>query len=131
MRKLYPSNINTVETAVTDAYDSSFEIEINSKTYVLDNTGRGFDKGDRIRIAVNPFDISVVGDFECDFMGYLDSIIWKANHYEYIVETDERRFLIKRDIDEQVATDIGIRLNLEKAEISLISRASEETEDEK
>lgn len=131
MRKLYPSNINTVETEVTDAYDSSFEIEINSKTYVLDNTGRGFDKGDRIRIAVNPFDISVVGDFECDFMGYLDSIIWKANHYEYIVETDERRFLIKRDIDEQVATDIGIRLNLEKAEISLISRASEETEDEK
>ena len=49
--------------------------------------------------------------------GYIDSVIWKADHYELLVETENRRFKVNRQIDEQAGTIVGLNFDFSEAEI--------------
>ncbi len=58
---------------------------------------------------VAPENVKVVAAGEGDFDAYLDSVIWKSNHYEMIlVDEDGRRILAKSQMDEQAGTTVGV-----------------------
>ncbi len=53
--------------------------------------------------------VRVVPAGEGDFDAFLDSVIWKSNHYEMIlVCEDGRRILAKSQMDEQAGTTVGV-----------------------
>ena len=49
---------------------------------------------------------------------YIESVIWKGEHNEIILESDERKWIMQSDYDEQVATYVPICFDFSKAEIS-------------
>ncbi|MEG0571285.1 MAG: hypothetical protein RR497_06535, partial [Oscillospiraceae bacterium] len=53
-----------------------------------------------------------------DFNAYIGSVIYKGSHNEIIAETDNKKWLLKTQIDEQVDSYAGIKLNLENAIIT-------------
>ena len=52
---------------------------------------------------------------------YIESVIWKGEHNEIILESDERKWLMQSDYDEQVATYVPLCFDFSKAEISEVS----------
>ncbi len=64
--------------------------------------------------SIDPHRVQVLPAGEGDFDAYLDSVIWKGNHYEMIlVREDRTRVLCKSDMDEQAGTTVGVRFNEE------------------
>lgn len=60
---------------------------------------------------VDPADVRVVAAGEGEFDAYLDSVIWKSNHYEMILVCEGgRRILAKSQMDEQAGTTVGVVL---------------------
>lgn len=58
---------------------------------------------------IAPENVKVVAAGEGDFDAYLDSVIWKSNHYEMILVDEEgRRILAKSQMDEQAGTTVGV-----------------------
>ena len=43
------------------------------------------------------------------FSGILDSVVWKGSHYEMILISQNRRWLIKSQIDEQAGSEVSFR----------------------
>ena len=58
---------------------------------------------------------------------YIESVIWKGEHNEIILESDERKWLMQSDQDEQVATYVPISFDFSKATFEVIE---EENADE-
>ncbi|MBQ2252753.1 MAG: ABC transporter ATP-binding protein [Clostridia bacterium] len=60
----------------------------------------------------DPSEVRVVPAGEGEFDAFLDSVIWKSNHYEMIlVCEDGRRILAKSQMDEQAGTIVGVLLH--------------------
>ncbi|MBE6592210.1 MAG: ABC transporter ATP-binding protein [Ruminococcaceae bacterium] len=115
MEKMYSSAINTfvcrIESA--DSENSLYGIKLEGCSYQF-SSPLVFNEGDSVKLSIPAEAIEVVAADEGDFDAYLDSIIWKADHYELILEGDEGRFLTNKTNDEQAGTDVGLKLNVEK-----------------
>ena len=48
---------------------------------------------------------------------YIESVIWKGEHNEIILESDERKWIMQSDIDEQVATYVSLGFDFKKASV--------------
>jgi len=56
---------------------------------------------------------------------YIESVVYKGEHNEIILESDERKWLMLSDTDEQVATYVPLSFNfLMRAYISAIAIGS-------
>ncbi len=126
MKKMHSGDICTfsAEVSSVDRENNTFEIKLEGHKYEISSPVM-FEEGDCVEITVSPWDIQVVACDEGDFNAYLDSIIWKADHYELILEGEQRRYLVFKTNDEQAGTEVGLTLDLSKAVIRLAKKNGE------
>lgn len=121
MNKLLPIESNDIETVVTYANegDNSFEFELEGETITVED--RYFAEGTRLKIRL-PFDaLSIAGDGVGDLKDvYIESVVYKGEHNEIILESDERKWLMLSDVDEQVATYVPLSFDFSKAEFEVL-----------
>ena len=121
--------LNPTNDIITDVYYSSEEE--NTTTFKLEDSeitikDRYYPEGARIRISLPPEALYIAGDGVGDLDEvYIESVIWKGEHNEIILESDERKWLMQSDTDEQVATYVPICFDFSKAVITEVSADEE------
>ena len=132
MNKLLPIEHNIIETEVTysdishtDETDCYFEFELEDETITV--KGKYFPQGTKLRIYL-PFDaLSISGEGDGDLKDvYIESVVYKGERNEIILESDTRKWLMLSDIDEQVATYVPLYFNFSKAGFEVIEEPQKE-----
>lgn len=124
MQRLFADDKNCVEGEVTDTDTISF----CDFSFVRENLG--LEIGTRVSLTIKPADIDVVSEDIADSKAYLESLVYKGRHNELIVWMADRQWLIHSQLDEQVATDIGIKFDFDKIEITPLKTPEEVAQDE-
>ena len=57
---------------------------------------------------------------------YIESVVYKGEHNEIILESDERKWLMTSDTDEQVATYVPLSFDFSKASFEVIDAVKED-----
>ncbi len=119
MNKMF---VNATNDIYTEVYYSSEEE--NTTTFLLEDQEITipdcyYPEGARLKISL-PYDALYIAG---DGIGHLDevyieSVIWKGAYNEIILESDERKWMLRSDTDEQVATYVPMCFDFSKAEIS-------------
>ena len=126
MNKLLPIQSNTIETTVTYADESAqyFEFELEGETITVKD--KYIPKGKRVRVYL-PFDaLSITGAGDGDLKDvYIESVVYKGEHNEIILESDSRKWLMLSDTDEQVATYVPLYFDFSKASFEILDSAEE------
>ena len=121
MNKLLPIASNTIETVVTYANEGEryFEFELEDETITVQN--KYIPQGKRVRIHL-PFDaLSITGEGDGDLKDvYIESVVYKGDHNEIILESDTRKWLMLSDTDEQVATYVPLWFDFSKASFEVL-----------
>lgn len=129
MNKLFPTPYNEfdAEVAYSDAENNSCTVIIEGKEVEIKD--RCFEKGSVLHIILPPTGIYIAGDGigQIDDV-YIESVIWKGEYNEIIVESDERKWIMHSAQDEQVATYAPVCFDFKDAEITLVN--TEEAENE-
>lgn len=126
MNKLLPFYNNIIEAEVTYANENenSFEFKLEGETVTVEN--HFFSVGTKVKISLPPEALQLAGDGVGDLKDvYIESVIYKGEHNEIILESDERKWLMLSDTDEQVATYVPLAFDFSKAEFEVISNAKE------
>ena len=126
MNKLLPFYDNVIETTVTysNQNDNSFEFELEGETVTVPD--KYYEEGTKLKITLPPDALSLAGDGVGDLKDlYIESVVYKGEHNEIILESDERKWLMLSDTDEQVATYVPLSFNFSKAQFEVISEFSE------
>ena len=121
MNKLLPFYNNEIVTEVkyTNKDEKYFEFELEGETITVN--GQEFDEGTRLRIILPPSALSLAGDGIGDLKDvYIESVVYKGEHNEIIVESDERKWLMLSDTDEQVATYVPLKFDFSKASFEVV-----------
>ena len=124
MNKLLPFYDNIIETVVTYSDESSnmFEFELEGETVKVRDFF--FEQGKKLRITLPPDALSLAGDGDGDLPDvYIESVVYKGEHNEIILESDERKWLMLSDVDEQVATYVPLNFDFTKARFEVIDEA--------
>ncbi len=129
MRKLFPTPYNEFEAVVSysDEEENTTTIIIEGKEVEIKD--RYFEKDAKLNIILPPTGIYIAGDGvgQIDDV-YIESVIWKGEYNEIIVESDERKWLMHSAQDEQVATYAPICFDFKDAVITLKDDAEGENE---
>ena len=121
MNKLLPFYDNIIETTVTssDEEEKYFEFELEGETVKAEN--HFFPEGTHLKITLPPEALSLAGDGDGDLQDvFIESVIYKGEHNEIILESDERKWLMLSDTDEQVATYVPLNFDFSKAEFEVL-----------
>ena len=124
MNKLLPFYDNIIETEVSYADESSntFEFELEGETLTVEN--RYYPQGTKLKITLPPDALSLAGDGDGDLTDvYIESVVYKGEHNEIILESDERKWLMLSDVDEQVATYVPLNFDFDKAKFEVVQDA--------
>lgn len=126
MNKLLPFYDNVIEAEVTYSSDSEnyFEFELEGETIKVEN--KYFPQGTIVKITLPPEALSLAGDGIGDLKDvYIESVVYKGEHNEIILESDERKWLMLSDTDEQVATYVPLAFDFSKAVFEVVGKAEE------
>ena len=126
MNKLLPFYDNIIETTVTSSDDEEkyFEFELEGETVKAEN--HFFPEGTRLKITLPPEALSLAGDGDGDLQDvFIESVIYKGEHNEIILESDTRKWLMLSDTDEQVATYAPLYFDFSKASFEVIASPAE------
>lgn len=126
MNKLLPfyNNIIEAEVSFSNKEDNYFEFLLEGETITVKD--KYFDEGTRIKITLPPEALSLAGDGIGDLKDlYIESVVYKGEHNEIILESDERKWLMLSDTDEQVATYVPLSFDFSKAEFEVIGKHEE------
>lgn len=122
MEKMF---LNPTNDIITKVYYS--DKENNTTTILLEGCevtipDTFYEEGTEIKICLPPDALYIAGDGvgQLDEV-YIESVIWKGEHNEIILESDERKWIMQSDTDEQVATYVPICFDFSKAEISEVT----------
>ncbi|MBU5462863.1 ABC transporter ATP-binding protein [Lachnoclostridium sp. MSJ-17] len=132
MNKLLPFYDNIIETSVvsSDEAENYFEFELEGETIKVD--GHFFPEETRLRITLPPSALSLAGDGTGDLQDvYIESVVYKGEHNEIILESDERKWLMLSDTDEQVATYVPLSFDFTKAQFEVLDPEPAEGEAER
>jgi spermidine/putrescine transport system ATP-binding protein len=126
MKKMLPFDENTLKgkSVSFDEETSLWTVETPDGEISLKYDGDLEDRN--LILTFQPEDIEIMPENQGDFNGYLESVIDKASYIEMIVSTDNQKYLIKSQKDEQVGTTVSLKFNPEKAVVVI----SEENADE-
>lgn len=115
MDKLFATTDNEFDAVVvsSNSEDNSMEIEIEGKSVTA--RGRCYPQDTRLHVVLPPDGVYIAGDGTGDLEGYIESVIWKGEHNEIIVETDAHKWLMSSDFDEQIATYVQLSFRFDKA----------------
>ena len=123
MNKLLPFYDNVIEAEVSygDENGNWFEFELEGETIKVEN--RFFAQRTKLRITLPPEALSLAADGIGDLKDlYIESVVYKGRHNEIILESDERKWLMLSDTDEQVATYVPLSFDFEKAKFEVIGQ---------
>lgn len=120
MKKLFPYAENYLKGVVVEENT----IEFLGIRFQRENLGLPVDT--EVNLTISPKDIEVVSEDHSDKIVYLESMIYKGAYNEFIVYTEGEQLLFHSQNDEQVATDIGIKINFDNIVISLTEPEKEE-----
>lgn len=126
MNKLLPFYDNVIETCVTYANEEEnyFEFELEGETVKVD--GKYFPQDTKVRITLPPEALSLAGDGIGHLKDlYIESVVYKGEHNEIILESDDRKWLMLSDTDEQVATYVPLAFDFSKAKFEVIDTLKE------
>lgn len=126
MNKLLPFYDNVIEAEVTYSNEGEnyFEFELECETIKVEN--KYFPQGARVKITLPPEALSLAGDGIGDLKDvYIESVVYKGEHNEIILESDERKWLMLSDTDEQVATYVPLAFDFSKAVFEVVGNAEE------
>ena len=126
MNKLLPFYDNIIEVEVTsaDETENKFEFKLEDETITVEN--QYFEVGSKIKITLPPNALSLAGDGKGDLQDvYIESVVYKGEHNEIILESDDRKWLMLSDTDEQVATYVPLNFDFTKASFELIEAPKE------
>lgn len=121
MNKLLPFYNNEIEAEVkySNKDENYFEFELEGETITVN--GHAFDEGSKLKITLPPSALSLAGDGIGDLKDvYIESVVYKGEHNEIILESDERKWLMLSDTDEQVATYAPLKFDFSKAHFEAI-----------
>ena len=115
MDKLFATTDNEFDAVVvsSNSEENSMEIEIEGKSVTA--RGRCYPQDTRLHVVLPPDGVYIAGDGTGDLEGYIESVIWKGEHNEIIVETDAHKWLMSSDFDEQIATYVQLSFRFDKA----------------
>lgn len=123
MNKLLPFYDNVIEAEVSYANEDEncFEFMLEGETVKVEN--RFYPQDTKLKITLPPHALSLAGDGIGDLKDvYIESVIYKGEHNEIILESDERKWLMLSDTDEQVATYVPLSFDFSKADFEVIDR---------
>ena len=121
MNKLLPFYDNIIETEVSYGSEDENYIEFKLEKETIKVDGRFYPEGTRLKISLPPSALSLAGDGTGDLQDvYIESVIYKGEHNEIILESDERKWLMLSDTDEQVATYVPLSFDFSKAEFEVL-----------
>lgn len=126
MNKLLPFFDNIIETEVTYSSEDEncFEFELEGETVKVEN--KYFVQGTSVKITLPPEALSLAGDGIGHLNDvYIESVVYKGEHNEIILESDERKWLMLSDTDEQVATYVPLAFDFSKAQFEVIEKFKE------
>lgn len=126
MNKLLPFYDNIIETEVTYSSEDEnyFEFELEGETVKVEN--KYFPQGTSVKITLPPEALSLAGDGNGHLKDvYIESVVYKGEHNEIILESDERKWLMLSDTDEQVATYVPLAFDFSKAQFEVIEKVKE------
>ena len=126
MNKLLPfyNNVIEVEVAYASEADNYFEFNLEDETVKVENNY--FAEGTKLKITLPPNALSLAGDGNGHLKDlYIESVVYKGEHNEIILESDERKWLMLSDTDEQVATYVPLSFDFSKASFEVIEQAEE------
>lgn len=122
MNKLLPFYDNVIETVVSSSSEDENYFEFNLEDETVRVDGQFFEEGSGVRITLPPSALSLAGDGVGDLKEvYIESVVYKGEHNEIILESDERKWLMLSDVDEQVATYVSLAFDFSKASFELIN----------
>lgn len=125
MNKLYPDDKNRFEAVVTacNEDDNECEIELEGKSLTIPN--HCFPENTKLLIELEPSDVYIAGDGNGQLEAYIESVIYKGDLNDIILETDSRKWLMHCEQDEQVATYAPVCLRLENANFKILDQDAE------
>ncbi len=127
MNKLFPTPNNEfdVEVYYSDKDENTTTILLEGREVTIPDTY--YEEGTKLHISLPPDGLHITGENsgELDEV-YIESVIWKGEHNEIILESDERKWLMQSDQDEQVATYVPICFDFSKATITVDEVAKNE-----
>ena len=123
MNKLLPFYDNVIETEVSYSNndDNYFEFLLEGETIKVEN--HCYPQGAKLKITLPPNALSLAADGIGDLKDvYIESVVYKGEHNEIILESDERKWLMLSNTDEQVATYVPLSFDFSKAEFEVIGQ---------
>ena len=126
MNKLLPffDNIIEIEVTYSSEDENCFEFELEGETVKVEN--KYFMQGTSVKITLPPEALSLAGDGIGHLNDvYIESVVYKGEHNEIILESDERKWLMLSDTDEQVATYVPLAFDFSKAQFEVIEKFKE------
>lgn len=126
MNKLFPSENNsfTAEVVASDMEENTTTIMLEDSEITIEN--KFFPEKTKLEIILPPSALSIAGDG----IGHLDdcfieSVIFKGEHNEIILESDNQKWLMQSDQDEQVATYAPVKFDFSKATFRVLEVENE------
>ena len=122
MNKLLTFYDNVIEAEVeySDKEENYFEFSLEGETVRVD--GQYFEEGTRVKITLPPSALSLAADGIGDLKDlYIESVVYKGEHNEIILESDERKWLMLSDTDEQVATYVPLKFDFSQASFEAVN----------
>ena len=127
MNKMFLAGENTFFAEVISSDKDENYIIISLEDSEIRVDGHFYEEGTRLSISLPPKALSIAGDGVGDLNDvYIESVIFKGEHNEIILESDEQKWLMQSDVDEQVATYVPMKFDFTQAAIS-VEEASDET----
>ena len=121
MNKMFPKSYNEFVCSVVagDEAENTFTVSLEGSE--IDVKGHYFPEGTRLHVVLPTDALSIAGDGEGDLNDvYIESVIFKGEHNEIILESDEQKWLMQSDVDEQVATYVPLKLDFSKARYTVL-----------
>ncbi len=122
MNKLLPfyNNILEVQVKYSDEQENYFQFDLEDESITVKD--RYYEQGTNLKITLPPDALSLAGDGVGDLKDlYIESVVYKGEHNEIILESDERKWLMLSDTDEQVATYVPLSFDFSKADFEVIN----------
>ena len=121
MNKMFDKPFNTFEAEVVYSNEQENTITIKLEDSEIDIEGHFFEVGTKIQAILPPNALSIAGDGVGDLNDvYIESVIFKGEHNEIILESDNQKWLMQSDQDEQVATYVPLKFDFTKARFQVV-----------
>lgn len=123
MNKMFPTANNEFTATVVSSDKEYNSIKIDIEGNIIEVENQYFEEGTKLFIVLPPDGLHIAGDGNGDLNDvYIESVIWKGEYNEIILESDERKWLMKSDQDEQVATYCPISFDFSKAVFTITDK---------